>query len=164
MPFPPAKVAAAAIKRWLLLLAAVLALGIALAYTPRSYTQIEEVRALRERGQLVQGVIVSYRLLTGRNRCSSSVLVEYSVQKVAHFLRAHGCGASPEMKPIGTPVDVIYLPESPATSETTMPGLSVPRASWALVFTMWSVAAGLSLTAFLVWSRTNGSPRLQNAP
>lgn len=164
MPFPPAKIAAAAIKRWLLLLAAVLALGIATAYTPSSHTQLIETQALRERGLQVQGVIVSYRLLLGRSQCSSSVLIEYSVNRVSHFLRAYGCGAVPETRPIGTPVDVVYLPESPATSDTLMPGVSVPRASWARIFTMWSVAAGLSLTAFLVWPRSKRSRRLQNAP
>jgi hypothetical protein len=139
-------------KRWVLAVLATTAVIGALAVSPAALDQVNDGRALKERGERTTGVVASHQTLNGKRNCGSSASVSYQVNGNAYAIQIVGCGTVASRLPLRREVDVVYLPNSPHVADTFLEEASVSRASVVQVLLLWAVVAMLGFVAYKSWA------------
>ncbi len=135
---------------------------LAISLTPAGYREIRESSALEQYGVEALGKVVSLEPILGRNKCSSSALIQYIVQTQVHQITARGCGASADGQlHIGAQARVLYLPNAPSVARATSFGVSSKRANWPGFVLGWLVT--LTFLAFTWIPATRSYPSDTNA-
>ena len=137
------------IKPRALALVAVVLLIWAAYESPGAYQAVLESRRLSYRSKEVLGIVVGIEPKTGKNKCYSKALIEYSVGAELFRAVATGCSAAEDgTLRLGDQARVLYAPGAPHIADVTAIGVSTSRSGWSLIFVPWALALAAT---FATW-------------
>lgn len=142
--------------RWFIAFGTVALIVCSIILTPVALRDIEETKALDMYGLKTQGKIISRHENTWKNRCGSSVDLEYEIQDKKYYVVMKGCGVVEERLPLTALVDVTYLSKEPSVSRASTTNGITPRFNWLKLFGLWLLTISMSFVSILsfIYRRT----------
>ena len=138
---------------WVTALAAAACVALAVLQTPVALQDMEEDAALDANGQVTKGKVTAHRPNESAYLHRAAATVVFQVHGRPHEASLQGEGAVPERLPLGTDVDVAYLPGTPHVSRTTAPDAKTSRFTLQQLCALWALAVALSAAAWFQFRR-----------
>jgi hypothetical protein len=145
-----------ALTAWVTALAAAACLALAVLQTPNALQDMEADAALDADGQVTKGKVTAHRPSEGGYLHRSVATVVFQVHGRPYEASLEGEGAAPERLPIGTQVDVAYLPGRPDVSRASAPDAQTSRLTLAQLGALWVLALALCAAAWFQFRRIPG--------
>jgi hypothetical protein len=145
-----------AASAWATALAAAACVALAAAQTPIALQDMEEDAALDANGQVTKGRVTAHRPNEDAYLHRSSATVVFQVHGQAYEASLQGEGAVPERLPLGTEVDVAYLPRTPQVWRATAPDAQTRRFTLQELCALWALAVALGAAAWFQFRRVPG--------
>jgi len=142
-----------AVTAWVTALAAAACIALAASQTPNALQDMEEDAALDADGQVTKGRVTAHKPNDNGYLHRSAATVVFKVHGRAYEASLEGEGAAPDRLPIGTEVDVAYLPGTPDVSRATAPDAQTSRMTLAQLGALWVLAAVLCAAAWFQYRR-----------
>ena len=141
---------------WVTALAAAACVALAVLQTPSILQDMEEDAALDENGQTTKGKVTAHNPNDSGYLYRSAATVVFHVHGRAYEASLEGEGAAPDRLPLGSEVDVAYLPGTPHVSRAVAPDAQTSRLSLAQLGALWVLAVALCAAAWFQYRRIPG--------
>lgn len=149
------------IRWWVAGLVAIAASVVATILTPTAIREISEERLLQVDGVETTGQIVKHRKSTSRG-CQWFSTVLYRVESVPHFVSLKGCGAAPDVLPVGSVAQVTYARSSPAIAKAWVLNAETSRFNPIALVLMWLISPVFFAFAWYLWRKKHPQGIVQN--
>jgi hypothetical protein len=134
-------------------------------WSPSLLGQIIKDGELRKHGLATAATVIEHRSWKRRGELQYSATASYKVGFSTYTLLLRGVGASPERLPIGSQVQITYLPESPTVAYGSSQGAeSRPLFGWWHLAGLWLVSVFFFAAAWAVRRRKVNAARVTPNP
>ncbi len=123
-------------------------LALALIQTPTALMEINESEQLTRSLSKITGYVWSHGCKASAKSCVPTVTIKYLVDGRSYLVVAEGYGADPSILPIGKPVEVNYLRNSPSIAQVVLLNARVSRFTWLTLSGLWFLVCILMLITY----------------
>ncbi|WP_417903611.1 DUF3592 domain-containing protein [Caldimonas brevitalea] len=118
---------------------------------PERIQDIADDAALSARSERATGTVVTHAPNTGKYAYRSKATVAFTVGGKQYINVVEGAGALPDRLPLGTAVDVLYLPNDPSVSRAATSDAETSRITAPELAGLWLLSVLLVLATFFVY-------------